>query len=307
MSLTVTHRHGERIIVESGGVELLSYVYKPDPVAYEARKPYAHPLRTLAGNVVSAYRPNDHRWHKGLQMTASHLSGQNFWGGHTYVPGDWYQDLPEVIGSMRHDGFTEFEVDGDRLAFTERLTWIEHGGDEWASERRRIIVHSAEPDEGAWALDWSIELTNTRDEYLRFGSPTTAGRELAGYTGLHWRGPREFAGGQVLASGGRTGEELMGEQSPWLAFVGEHDEFDAHSTLVFAHAPENDDAIHESHWFVRTTATPTVAFSWAFFEEFALPPGESFRYRYRVVLADGAWDHERVERYLKTHPFEEAS
>lgn len=67
----------------------------------------------------------------------------------------------------------------------------------------------------------------------------------------------------------------MGEQSPWLAFVGEHDEFDAHSTLVFAHAPENDDAIHESHWFVRTTATPTVAFSWAFFEEFALPPGRA--------------------------------
>ena len=28
-----------------------------------------------------------------------------------------------------------------------------------------------------------------------FGSPTTAGREQAGYTGLHWRGPRDFSGG----------------------------------------------------------------------------------------------------------------
>ena len=54
-----------------------------------------------------------------------------------------------------------------------------------------------------------------------------------------------------------------------------HGSGDAHSTLVFAHAPENDRAIHESHWFVRSNDTPMVAFSWAFFEEFALPPGEN--------------------------------
>ncbi|MFI6290470.1 DUF6807 family protein [Nonomuraea sp. NPDC050790] len=27
--------------------------------------------RTLDGDVVTGYRPHDHRWHKGLQMTAS--------------------------------------------------------------------------------------------------------------------------------------------------------------------------------------------------------------------------------------------
>ncbi|WP_158887462.1 PmoA family protein [Amycolatopsis anabasis] len=297
--ITVTHRHGERITVESGGVELLSYVYKPDPVAYEARKPYAHPLRTLSGNLVSGYRPHDHRWHKGIQMTASHLSGQNFWGGHTYVPGAWYQDLPGRIGSMRHDGFAEFTVEEDRLAFRELLTWIENGGAEWASERRDLVVHSVDAEEGAWALDWAIELTNVRGEPLVFGSPTAEGRELAGYTGLHWRGPRDFGGGEILAPDGRGGEEMMGRQAPWLAFVGEHDGVDAHATLIFAHAPENADAIHESHWFVRSHGTPTVAFSWAFFEEFALAPGASFAYRYRVVVADGAWDRERIERYLK--------
>ena len=100
-----------------------------------------------------------------------------------------------------------------------------------------------------------------------FGSPTTAGREQAGYTGLHWRGPRDFSGGRVFGPGGLCGGELMGAQAPWLAFVGEHDDVDAHSTLVFAHSPENDHAIHESHWFVRSEDTPMVAFSWAFFEE----------------------------------------
>ena len=200
--ITVTHRHGDHVTVEAAGVQLMSYVYKPDPVAYESRKPYTHPLRTLRGRRVSGYRPADHRWHKGLQMTASHLSGQNFWGGHTYVPGRWYQDLPDRIGSMRHDEFAAFIVDGDRLSITERLTWVTNGGDPWARERRDIVVHSVEPDEGAWAIDWAIELTNVRDAPLVFGSPTTAGREQAGYTGLHWRGPRDFSGGRVLGPGG---------------------------------------------------------------------------------------------------------
>ncbi|MFG2891185.1 PmoA family protein [Streptomyces sp. NPDC048248] len=303
--ITVTHTHGERITVAHGDVELMAYVYRPDPEAFEARKPYVHPLRTLSGSPVSGYRPNDHRWHKGLQMTASHLSGQNFWGGHSYIHGEGYRPIPERVGSMRHDGFETFEVDEDRFSFTERLTWIENGGQEWAREVRGITVHSVDAEAGAWALDWSIQLTNTRDEPLHFGSPTTAGREAAGYTGLHWRGPRDFTGGDVLGPDGRLGpgEEgaahLMGTQSPWLAFTGEHDGRDAHSTLVFAHAPENGDAIHASHWFARSEPIPTVAFSWAFFEEFELPPGQSFAYRYRVVVADGSWDSERVATHLK--------
>jgi hypothetical protein len=299
--IDVVHHHGERITVAARDTEILSYVYKPDPVAYESRKPYAHPLRTLSGSTVTGYRPHDHRWHKGLQMTASHLSGQNFWGGHSYIPGQGYQPLHDRVGSMRHDGFESFDVTDDQLRFVERLTWVSNGGQSWAEEKRTIALHSVRRDEGSWALDWSIRLTNRRDEPLHFGSPTTAGREMAGYTGLQWRGPREFTGGDVLAPDERGGGEMMGQQAPWLAFVGEHDDVDRHSTLIFAHAPENADAIHESHWFVRSQPIPSVAFSWAFFEEFALPPGESFHYRYRVVVADEAWDRDRIERCLKSH------
>lgn len=304
MSIRVSHVHGEHIAVEAAnGTEILRYVYRPDPEAFESRKPYAHPVRTLAGRTVTGYRPNDHRWHKGLQMTASHLSGQNFWGGNCYVHGQGYLPLPERVGSMRHDGFPEVTVEDDRLAFTEELTWVENGGAEWAREVRGLAVHSVDEEAGAWALDWSISLTNLRDEPLSFGSPTTAGREMAGYTGLQWRGPRDFTGGAVFAPDtDLDAEKLMGSESPWLAFTTEHDEVDAHSTLVFAHAPENLDAeqaIHESHWFVRSEPFPTVAFSWAFFEEFELPPGETFAYRYRLVVADGAWDRERVTSYLE--------
>ncbi|TGB14548.1 PmoA family protein [Streptomyces sp. MZ04] len=300
MTIQVTHTHGERITVRAGDIELLSYVYAPDPDAFEARKPCIHPLRTLAGHQVSGYRPNDHRWHKGLQMTASHLSGQNFWGGNCYVHGEGYLALPDRVGSMRHDGFPVLDVEADRLSLAEDLTWIENGGQEWARERRGITVHLVDEEAGSYAVDWSIRLTNTRAEPLHFGSPTTAGREMAGYTGLQWRGPRDFTGCAVFGPGDeKDAGELMGTQGPWLAFTAEHDDVDAHSTLVFAHAPGNLDAIHASHWFVRSEPIPTVAFSWAFFEEFELAPGASFDYRYRVVVADGAWDRDRVATHLK--------
>ncbi|MFF4046979.1 PmoA family protein [Streptomyces chartreusis] len=305
MSIRVTHAHGDHIAVTAAnGTEILRYVYRPDPEAFESRKPYAHPVRTLAGHTVTGYRPSDHRWHKGLQMTASHLSGQNFWGGNCYVHGQGYLALPERVGSMRHDGFLELTVEDDRLAVTEELTWIENGGAEWAREVRGLTVHSVDEAAGAWALDWSIRLTNTHDRPLRFGSPTTEGREMAGYTGLQWRGPRDFTGGTVFApDSDADAEKLMGSQGPWVACTTEHDDVDGHSTLVFAHAPENLEALHESHWFVRAEPIPTVAFSWAFFEEFELPPGESFAYRYRVVFADGAWDRERVAAHLEGMPW----
>lgn len=126
---------------------------------------------------------------------------------------------------------------------------------------------------------------------------------MAGYTGLQWRGPRDFTGGAAFGPDDeKDAAGLMGTQGPWLAFTAEHDDIDAHSTLVFAHAPENLDgtsAINDSHWFVRSEPIPTVAFSWAFFDEFELPPGASFAYRYRIVVADGAWDRDRVATHLK--------
>jgi Methane oxygenase PmoA len=71
------------------------------------------------------------------------------------------------------------------------------------------------------------------------------------------------------------------------------------------HAPENtgESAIHSSHWFVRSTPIPTVAFSWAFFDAFELALGASFAYRYRVPIADGTWDTDRVATHPKDLPW----
>ncbi|MEV7968905.1 PmoA family protein [Sphaerisporangium sp. NPDC088356] len=278
---------GTELIAEAGGVELMRYVYRPEMPAFEGPKPYFHPLRTAAGDVVTAYRPHDHRWHKGLQMTVSHLSGQNFWGGGSYVRElGAYADLPNV-GTMRHEEFT--------TPGRERLTWHTRAGEHWVDEVRELAVRDVE--DGSWALDLSTSMTNVRGEPLRFGSPTTEGRPMAGYSGLFWRGPRSFAGGRVIAGDGQGGPEMMGRTASWLAYTGEHDEVDRASTLLFLSGPGTT-------WFVRTTPFAAVNPSLAFFEEVELPSGGTWTHRYRVVVADRAWDRGRLEAYVRAHPLE---
>ncbi|MFD9502649.1 PmoA family protein [Streptomyces sp. NPDC060035] len=297
-TVELVHRHGDHLAVSvaGSGVELLRYVYRAE-APWEAPKPYIHPLRTLSGRVVTDYRPNDHRWHKGLQMTASHLSGQNLWGGNTYVHGEGYRALPERVGSMAHRRFDEVSVHDGGAGITERLSWHPHSGEIWAEETRRIEVHDVDTTTGSWVLTWSSAVTNRREEPLRLGSPTTHGRPGAGYTGLFWRGPRAFRDGRILAPDAE-GPELMGKQADWLAYSGEHDEVDGHATLVFVHSPENDHTgaggAHPAHWFVRNTPFAAVAPSFAFHDELVLAPGATMTRRYRVLVADGAWDREQI-------------
>ncbi|MFM9446473.1 PmoA family protein [Streptomyces acidiscabies] len=300
--LRVVHAHGDHITVTEPvtGVELLSYVYRAE-ADWEAPKPYLHPLRTLAGDVVTDYRPNDHRWHKGLSLTASHLSGANLWGGNSYVHGEGYLALPERVGSMRHVAFDEVSADAGRVVIAERLTWHPYDGELWAEETRRVEVHDVDLDARSWALTWTSAITNRRTEPLLFGSPTTAGREMAGYTGLFWRGPRAFRDGRIIGPDGE-GPGLMGTQGEWLALSGEHDGADGYATVVFAHAPENAGG-HPAHWFVRNEPFAAIAPSWAFFEELELPPGETLTRRYRVVVADGAWERADIAKYLEGRPW----
>ncbi|MCR3751864.1 PmoA family protein [Lentzea californiensis] len=287
----IMRQDDEALTASVGDVELFRYVHRPSTPAFEGPKPYLHPVRTLAGDVVTAFRPHDHRWHKGVQMTATDVSGENFWGGVTYVRDRGYAALSNV-GTMRHE---EFEVDGAR--FDERLSWFTEEGERWVGESRSFTVRDVEDD--SWTLDFATTMTNLRAEPLVFGSPTTNGRELAGYTGFFWRGPRSFTDGTVIAADGGAGQEMMGKAARWLAFVGRHDEVDRWSTLLFLDHPDNKN----THWFVRSTPFAAVNPSFAFHDTVELAPGAALALRYRLVVADGEWDRAQLESYVEEHPW----
>jgi hypothetical protein len=232
---------------------------------------------------VTAYRPHDHVWHKGIQLALPHVGSENFWGGPTWVRGEGYRQL-DNNGSMDHVEFEALEADGHRARIAERLAWHTQAGEHWIDERRALDFRVLGD---AWALGWRSELHNRSGRDLALGSPTTHGRPDAGYGGVLWRGPRDFAGGEVLVpAGARPEAEVMGTTSPWLAFVGTHDGTLRRTTLVFS---------ADTPWFVRSGVFAVVGTAPFFHAELTLAAGDTLELACDVAVADGAWSPERIE------------
>ncbi|GAA1465816.1 PmoA family protein [Microbacterium thalassium] len=270
-------------VVTASGVDIARYVFDPGGAASEGPKPYLHPVRALDGAVLSAFRPWDHRWHKGLQMTWTQVSGQNFWGGPTFQRDVGYTQLDNV-GRMRHDRFTAMTDAGSEVAFTEELTWITQAGEEWFTESRTHRFHGLDTDRRLWMLDFATTLRNISGRELELGSPTTEGRPHAGYTGFALRMPRAWTGGRVLSADSDDADALMGAVTPWLAFSGEHDEVDGGATvLVFAGTSTGAPPIR---WFVRSEPFPIMSPSASFDRPIVLAPGEEVSLSHRHVFLD---------------------
>jgi hypothetical protein len=282
MSLQVDHALGRSVTVSAGDVGLFTYVYRPDTPRLESPKPYLHPIRTLAGDVVSLFRPHDHVWHKGIAWSLPHVGEHNFWGGPTYVPGRFYVQL-ENNGSAVHASMTALESDGGSAGLAHRLDWISQRGEPVIAEERSLTA--ALVDAETWVLVFGTRMTNVSGAPLAFGSPTTKGRENAGYGGLFWRGPRAFTGGTLQSPAGSGGDELRGTRAEWFAFRGRHDGTDRASTIVMV--DDRDNPRHPPQWFARTEAFACLNPAPFFSEELELADAATIGFRYAVVVAAG--------------------
>jgi hypothetical protein len=283
---------GNVITVSWHDGELFRYVYHPSDPQLESPRPYFHPVRTLGGDLVTVYRPHDHVWHKGIALSLPNVGPENFWGGVTFRRGA-YAQLPNN-GAMRHQAFDLATVKDEVALLEETLTWVTEAGQSFFAEHRTITA-TAWPDEEAWVLGFETTMSNVCGRPVSIGSPTTEGRENAGYGGLFWRGPRSFTGGRVLTPGHRDGgDEVMGWRGPWLGFAGRHDGHGRWSTVVFRDSPDNFSV--PSQWFVRSTPFACVCPAPFFAEEYLLADGASLTLGYQVAVADGGLDADGCAR-----------
>lgn len=293
-SPALTWRDNSRsLTVSLGDLEIATYTYDATDEQRESPRPFFHPLRTTAGETISAYRPWDHVWHKGIAWSLPHFGDDNFWGGPSYRRGEDYKWLPNN-GSMRHEHVINEGLDGGAFSFSHALTWWTQAGKHVVDETRTIRI-TPDPAGDSWTLIFETHMTNVSGSDIQIGSPTTEGRENAGYGGLFWRGPREFTGGRIEGPGGATGEELRGTRGPWLAFVGQHDDTCRFSTVLIADDTTN--AQHPPEWFARSE--PFACFGPApfFRQEVTFAAGETMVNRYAVVMADGDSDRERLKNF----------
>jgi Methane oxygenase PmoA len=271
----------DRLVARAGDRVLFEYVFVPKLPPVLSPRPYFHPVRTLGGVVVTDHQPADHRWHLGITYSWPVVNGLNFWGGPTFVRGQGYQQL-DNNGQTRHLDWSGRE---------EYLEWLDPAGAAIAVERRRLGVPEVAADAVSWSLDLETEIENSGSQVLRFSSPTTEGRPMAGYAGLAWRGPEPLRDAAVLLEDPSDGGDPMGRRSRWLALAG------AAATVALAERPGNPGV--PNRWFVRTDVYPLVASSPVFDRYLEVEPGGLLRLRHRLLVADGLWSGERLARELQ--------
>ena len=280
---TAEDRSDGTLVVSLDGAELFRYVYRSPVAPLESPRPYFHPMRTLGGTTVTQSRPADHVWHQGLSWALPNIEvdgpgSHNFWGGPTYVRGEGYVQLPNN-GSVEHRGFTALEAGEHGVEVEEMLQWRAADGQVLFTEKRRLAV-TATAD--AWTLVFETVMRNTTGLGIRLGSPSTEGRENAGYGGLFWRGPAEMENGEVHAAGSTA----MGARGDWMAYSA------GGATVVMTDHETNPR--HPTPWFVRGDDYAGLCPAPFFAEELHVAPGEKLRFGYTVVVADGPSDAARA-------------
>ena len=240
-------------------------------VADHRRKPHVHPLCTAAGRVLTTAEPDDHPWQRGLWFAVKFVDGDNFW-----------EEL-DPYGVLRH-------VDD------ETVHWIRPDRETVAVVERRRITHSALSD-AVYASDWDTTLVPRADTVLDRTEYTTWG----GYGGLALRGRNDWCDTQLTLDDGHPCDSVVGAPSCWLGITGELDGAVVGVTVL--DHPRNPR--HPVPWYASTRAGPGYGEGWAnfvnaaflFHEPLALAAGEELRFRYRVVVHDGAIGEDNRQRW----------
>lgn len=259
--------------------------------AASSPRPYLHPVRTLAGTVITDHQPLDHVWHLGVGVALQDVDGVNFWGGRTYT-----RAAGEYVWRHDHGSIVRTGEQTEREGLlAETLSWNGPDGAPVLTEQRTWTWASAGPS--AWRLSLDFALSPAGDRPVSLGSPGSNGRAGGGYGGFFWRLPA-CAEASVRAPGG-TGGALRGELAvhgqvtPWLAWSGKFNASESPATLVFVAAEGSTDP-----WFVRVDGYPGVGQSLAWDAPVAAEPAKPVRRSVTVYIADGFLSTEDIQTLI---------
>jgi hypothetical protein len=270
----------DRILVDINGQPFTALF-----IGGQTPKPYLHPLRAANGKIVSRVWPmeekegeaKDHPHHRGLWFSHGDVNGYDFWANEESQKG-----VGNGKGKIQIRRVTDLRSGKKDGSLTATFDWTDATGKTLLTETKSITFH-AHPT--LRIMDFDLTLTGVAES--KFGDTkegTFALRLTAPLDGKH--------SGKMISSTGKTGEkEVWGKAFPWVDYVGTLDG-DTLGVAIFDH-PANPK--HPTYWHSRDYGlfAANIFGERDFFNDknrdgsMTLAPGQSWRFRYRVVIHPG--------------------
>src|SRR5579884_818831 len=281
-------RDGDRIAVDVEG--------KPFTALYiagaDTTKPYLHPIRAASGVIVTRRYPmeavdgelRNEKHQRGLWFSHGDVSGIDFWDNEASytTPNRGFIVLDRVVQLTNGAKSGSLEAN---------FNWMDPNGQPLIAESRKMVFYS---DPALRIIDVDIALKALKTVTFKDTKEGTFGIRLA--AGLE--GPTRNAPatpkrtGVIVNSNGAKGEpNCWGKRANWVDVSGEV-EGEKLGVAVFEH-PENPR--HPTYWHVRAYGLLAAnIFGVSAFERNpalngsrTLEPGETMRFRYRVLIHPG--------------------
>ena len=293
-----------QVSIVQHGIETISVEIKGRPfttfyIGPETNKPYLHPLRSASGTIVTRGYPmedipgesHDHPHHRGLWFSHGDVNGFDFWANERRGGKFGRIELVKV------DQVTGGKQSGTIAA---NFDWRDPSGNTLLTEARHMLFYSQPKDR---TIDFDITLTARQK--VTFGDTKEGTFALRVASGLEspWPGapaepPRT---GHMVDSEGRVGEaQIWGKRANWVDYYGVVDG-ERLGIAIFDH-PENPR--HPTWWHARGYGLFAAnIFGLHDFEHdktkngsLTLQPGETLRFRYRVLIHPGDVHSARIAR-----------
>ena len=244
----------------------------------EEGKPYFHPLAIPGtGDVLTDFRPADHRWHLGLWFTWKFVNGVNFWE-------------PDKDAERKVLSHAE-TCSGEKVFLAKAtLSYIAKGKEALREER---VTRVMTKENGDYTIEWDATFTAVGGD-VKLDS-TKAGKDAngiwtsGGYAGLMWRFVPAPPGTYSFADeGGRADAKTCGYPSPWIEATVTLPS-GAKAKVRMTDHPDNPR--YPNTWFSRhqpnahnNAGYNLIGTGLVFHEAFTIKDGESLRLRYTVSV-----------------------
>lgn len=260
----------------------------------DTAKPYLHPLRTAAGQIVTRRYPmenvagekRDHPHHRGLWFSHGDVNGWDFWANERNQKGVGKgrgEIVLKKLGKVKS---------GKKSGTVEALyEWKDGDGKVLLTDHRSITIYAGGPNR---VIDYEIALKAVPDS--KFGDTKEGVFALRLVKELD----EDNSGTMTSSTGAAKEKNVWGKAFPWVDYVGTLD--GGKVGIAFLDHPKNPR--HPTYWHSRGyglfasnifglrdfTRDKTKDGSWT------LAAGQSATFRFRVVIHPGTTEEAGIAK-----------